>query len=198
MVDWSTLAINFVMVFSPGVLEAAPQTHIATVRVSADQELALERRVTDRFANISAIRVKEALASIGHIVDGLSAAVAAMAGVTLIAGIAVLSGAVLADRRRRIYDAVVLKVLGATRGNLLAGLALEYGFLGLATSAIALILGSIAAYSFVHWGMEGDFVLLPVVAIGTAAAGGGLAILIGLLGTWQALSQKAAPLLRND
>jgi putative ABC transport system permease protein len=197
-VDWSTLAINFVMVFSPGVLEGAPQTHIATVRVAPDQELALERSVTDRFANISAIRVKDALESVGRIVNGLSAAVAAMAGVALIAGIAVLSGAVLADRRRRIYDAVVLKVLGATRGNLLAGLALEYGLLGLATAAIALILGSLAAYGFVHWVMEGDFVLLPVVALGTAAAGAGLAILIGLLGTWQALSQKAAPLLRND
>ncbi len=197
-VDWSTLAINFVMVFSPGVLEAAPQTHIATVRVAADHELDLERRVSDRFANISAIRVKEALASVGHIVDGLSAAVAAMAGIALIAGIAVLSGAVLADRRRRIYDAVVLKVLGATRGNLLAGLALEYGFLGLATAAIALILGSIAAFAFVRWGMEGDFVLLPGVALATAATGAGLAILIGLLGTWRALSQKAAPLLRND
>ena len=197
-VDWSTLAINFVMVFSPGVLEAAPQTHIATVRIDADQELGLERRVTDRFANVSAIRVKEALASVGRIVDGLGAAVAAMAAIALAAGIAVLSGAVLADRRRRIYDAVVLKVLGATRGNLLGGLALEYGFMGLATSAIALILGNLAAYGFVHWGMEGDFVLLPGVALATAATGAGLAILIGLLGTWRALGQKAAPLLRND
>jgi len=197
-VDWSTLAINFVMVFSPGVLEAAPQTHIATVRIDPAQELALERRVTDRFANISAIRVKEALVSVGRIVDGLGAAVAAMAAIALIAGIAVLSGAVLADRRRRIYDAVVLKVLGATRDNLLGGLALEYGIMGLATAAIALLLGSLAAYGFVHWGMEGDFVLLPGVALGTAAAGAGLAILVGLLGTWRALGQKAAPLLRND
>src|SRR6185369_15441414 len=120
--------------------------------------------VTDRFANISAIRVKEALASVARILDGLSAAVASMAGVALVAGIAVLAGAVLADRRRRIYDAVVLKVLGATRGNLLAGLALEYGFMGLATSLIALLLGSAAAYAFVHWVMEGDFGFLPGVA----------------------------------
>jgi putative ABC transport system permease protein len=197
-VDWSTLAINFVMVFSPGVLEAAPQTHIATVRVDPEQEPALERRVTDRFANISAIRVKEALVSVQRIVGGLSAAVGAMAAIALIAGVAVLSGAVLADRRRRIYDAVVLKVLGATRADLLGGLALEYGFIGLATAAIALLLGSLAAYGFVHWGMEGDFVLLPGVALATVAAGAVLAILIGLLGTWRALGQKAAPLLRND
>jgi putative ABC transport system permease protein len=77
-------------------------------------------------------------------------------------------------------------------------LALEYGIMGLMTAAIALLLGSLAAYAFVHWGMEGDFVLLPGLALATAAAGAGLAILIGLLGTWRALGQKAAPLLRND
>jgi len=197
-VDWTRLSINFVMVFSPGVLEGAPQTEIATVRIDSAHEVALERSVTDRFANISAIRVKEALAGVARILDGLSAAVASMAGVALAAGIAVLAGAVLADRRRRIYDAVVLKVLGATRGNLLAGLALEYGFMGLATSLIALLLGSAAAYAFVHWVMEGDFGFLPGVALATAGAGAGLAIFIGLAGTWRALGQKAAPLLRND
>jgi len=197
-VDWTTLSINFVMVFSPGVLEAAPQTELATVRVDPAQEVALERAVTDRFANVSAIRVKEALASVTSLLDGLSAAVASMAAVALVAGVAVLAGAVLADRRRRIYDAVVLKVLGATRGNLVAGLALEYGFIGLATALIALLLGSIAAFAFVHWVMEGEFSLLPGVALATAAAGAGLAIVIGLAGTWRALGQKAAPLLRND
>ena len=89
-------------------------------------------------------------------------------------------------------------MLGATRGNLLAGLALEYGFMGLATSLIALLLGSAAAYAFVHWAMEGDFGFLPGVALATAGAGAGLSILIGLAGTWRALGQKAAPLLRND
>jgi putative ABC transport system permease protein len=142
--------------------------------------------------------VKEALASVASILDGLSAAVAAMAGVALAAGVAVLAGAVLGDRRRRIYDAVVLKVLGATRGNLLAGLALEYGFMGLATSLIALLLGSAAAFAFMRWVVESDFALLPGVALATAGLGAGLAILIGLGGTWRALGQKAAPLLRND
>ena len=197
-VDWSTLAINFVMVFSPGVLEAAPQTHIATVRIDPGQELDLERRVTDRFANISAIRVKDALASVQLIVTALGRAIGMMAAIALVAGIAVLAGAVAADRRRRVYDAVVLKVLGATRANLLVGLALEYGLIGLATGAIAVLLGSLAAFGFVHWTMEGDFLPMPGVAFVITAAGAALAILIGLAGTWRALGQKAAPLLRND
>ncbi|MEA2780221.1 MAG: putative transport system permease protein, partial [Rhodospirillaceae bacterium] len=196
--DWATLTINFIMVFSPGILEAAPQTHIATLRVDPAEELALERQVTDRFANVSAIRVREALASAERMLGAMTRAVAATAAVALIAGIAVLAGAVVADRRRRIYDAVVLKVLGATRRDVLAGLALEYGVLGLVTAVIALLLGSLAAYGFVRWGMEGNFVLLPGVALMTAAAGTGLAILIGLAGTWRALGEKPAPLLRNE
>jgi putative ABC transport system permease protein len=196
--DWASLTINFVMVFSPGVLEAAPQTHIATVRVDPAHELELQRKVTDRFANVSAIRVRDALATVGRLVATMTTAVAAIALVALVAGIAVLAGAVIADRRRRIYDAVVLKVLGATRGDVLLGLALEYGLMGLVTAAAAVLLGSLAGYGFVTWGLEGDFVLLPGVALATAVAGAAIAILIGLAGTWRALGQKPAPLLRNE
>lgn len=196
--DWATLTINFVMVFSPGILEAAPQTHIATVRVDPAHEVDLQRKVTDRFANVSAIRVKDALATVERLVGTMTTAITAIALVALIAGIAVLAGAVIADRRRRIYDAVVLKVLGATRRDVLLGLALEYGLMGLITAAFALLLGSLAGYGFVTWGLEGDFVLLPGVALVTAVAGASIAILVGLAGTWRALGQKPAPLLRNE
>ena len=128
----------------------------------------------------------------------MTTAVGAVALVALVAGIAVLAGAVIADRRRRIYDAVVLKVLGATRRDVLLGLALEYGLMGLVTAAVALLLGSLAGYAFVTWGLEGDFVLLPGVALVTAIAGASIAILVGLAGTWRALGQKPAPLLRNE
>jgi putative ABC transport system permease protein len=70
--------------------------------------------------------------------------------------------------------------------------------MGLITAAIALLLGSLAGYAFVQWGLEGEFVLLPGVALATAAAGAAIAILTGLAGTWRALGQKPAPLLRNE
>src|SRR3546814_17696437 len=59
-VDWTSLAINFVMVFSPGLLEGAPQTQLATVRVPPEDEIALQRAVTDRFANVPATRRQDA------------------------------------------------------------------------------------------------------------------------------------------
>ena len=128
--------------FPRRVLEAAPQTHIATVRVDPAER-----------AGAGAPRDRSLRQYLGHPGEGgagqrrraSSTGSAPQSrpwpAIALVAGIAVLSGAVLADRRRRIYDAVVLKVLGATRGNLLAGLALEYGLMGLATSLIALLAG---------------------------------------------------------
>ena len=134
-IDWTGLDLNFVMMFSPGLLEAAPQTHIATVEIPpgagedsrAEVEDALERAVTERFANVSAIRVRDALAAVIGIMSHVALAVHAAAAVALLAGILVLGGALAAGQHRRIYDAVVLKVLGATRGHLLRAYLMEYG-----------------------------------------------------------------------
>ena len=48
-----------------------------------------------------------------------------------------MAGAAAAGHRQRIYDAVVLKVLGATRRRVLQAYAIEYGLLGVATAVIA-------------------------------------------------------------
>ncbi|HSR72643.1 MAG TPA: FtsX-like permease family protein, partial [Kiloniellales bacterium] len=130
-VDWTGLGINFVMVLSPGLLESAPQTHIATVKADPAVEAALERAITDRFANVSSIRVKEALAAVAEILAQIGLAVRLSASVAILAGILVLAGAIAAGHRRRVYDAVVLKVLGATRAEMARAFLLEYGLLGL-------------------------------------------------------------------
>ena len=197
-VDWTSLAINFVMVFSPGLLEAAPQTQIATVRVAPDQELALQRAVTDRFPNVSAIRVKDALESVNRILGSVGVAVRATASVTLVAGVLVLAGAVVAGHRRRVYDAVVLKVLGATRADVARAYLLEYGLLGLVTALIAAAAGSLAGWVFLTQVMEGSWTFLPGTVAATAGLGAAVTLLIGLAGTWRVLGQRPAPLLRND
>ena len=103
LIDWASLSINFVMVFSPGLLEAAPQTHIAAVRAEPAVEDAIERLVTDRFINVSSVRVKGALETVGQIIARLAIAVRTTASVALVAGILVLAGAVAAGHRRRVY-----------------------------------------------------------------------------------------------
>jgi putative ABC transport system permease protein len=197
-VDWSSLSINFVMIFSPGMLEQAPQSHIATVKADPVAEDALEIAVTDRFVNVSSIRVKEALEQVGELIAQIAIAVRAIAAVALVAGVLVLAGAVAAGHHRRVYDSVVLKVLGATRRSIAQAFLLEYGLLGLVTATIAAVIGTVAAWLVLTEVMRADFVFLPQAVLSTALIATAITVGFGFVGTWRALGQKAAPLLRNE
>ena len=197
-IDWGTLGLNFVFVFAPGTLEAAPQTHIATARVVPAAEEALERAVTDRFKNVSAIRVREALETVSRVLDHIGSAVRVAAAVTLAVGTLVLAGAVAAGHQRRVYDAVVLKVLGARRRNLFKAYLLEYGLLGPAAAAVACLLGTGAAYVVLTQIMRTDWIFLPATLLATTVACVAVTLAFGFVGTWRALGRKAAPVLRNE
>jgi putative ABC transport system permease protein len=197
-IDWTTLSINFVMIFSPGLLESARQSYISTAKADDATELALERAITDRFPNVSAIRVKEVLESVSEILDRLSTAVRAIAGIAVLAGGLVLAGAIAATRRRRIYDAVLLKVLGATRREVLATYLVEFGLLGLVTAAVAAVIGTAASWAVIIHVMRADWTFIPGAVIGTTAACVVITVVAGFIGTWRALGHKAAPILRND
>jgi putative ABC transport system permease protein len=196
-IEWTTLGINYVIVFAPGALESAPQTHIATAQVTPGFEDAVERVVTQRFANVSSIRVKEALATIDRLLGQIATAARVTSGLALLVGILVLAGSVVAGHRRRVYDAVILKVLGGQRRHIMGAFAVEFGLIGLSSAAVAAVLGTIAAWLLMTRYMRVEFTLLPGTVLATAA-GAALAVLVlGLAGTWRALGQKPAPLLRN-
>ncbi|HEY0523776.1 MAG TPA: FtsX-like permease family protein [Stellaceae bacterium] len=197
-IDWTSLGINFTLIFAPGTLEHAPQTFIAAAHATPAAEGPLQREVTDRFPNVSAIRVKDALDAVARIFNGVGTAVRVTAGIAILAGTLVLAGAIAAGHRRRVYDAVVLKVLGATRGDVTRAFLIEYGLLGLVTAAIAGVLGTVAAYEVVTRLMRADWEFVPMAVLGTAVLSTTLTIVLGFAGTWRALGAKAAPLLRNE
>jgi putative ABC transport system permease protein len=197
-IDWARLGINFAVVFAPGTLEAAPQTHLAAVYVDPSGEDALVRRLTERFPNISAIPVREALAAVAGVVATIGAALRIVASVTLAAGALVLGGAIAAGHRRRVYDAVVLKVLGATRRSIAAAFLIEHGLLGLVTAAVAGAIGTLAAYALVTGPMRGDWVFLPGPLAATLFFSMLFALALGFAGTWHALGAKPARYLRNE
>lgn len=197
-IDWQRLAINFVMVFSPGVLESAPRMHIAVVHAEEGAEDSLERRVTDRFANVTSIRVRAAIETVASLVVNVGAAVRLTTLITLVSGALVLAGAIAAGRRRRIYDSVVLKVLGATRRDIVTAYILEYGLLGLVTAILAAIVGSITGWAVVTWLLRVDWAPEPAAVALTVAIGTFITVGAGLIGTWRALGQSAAPWLRNE
>jgi putative ABC transport system permease protein len=117
--------------------------------------------------------------------------------VALIASVLVLAGALAAGNRARVHDAVVLKMLGATRGTLITAFSLEYMLIGLATAIFALAAGGAAAWFVVARIMTLPSSFLPDVAIGTVLIALLLTVGIGLAGTWRVLGQKAAPVLRD-
>ncbi|MCF8465810.1 MAG: FtsX-like permease family protein [Sneathiella sp.] len=197
-IDWTTLAINFVLVFDENSLRGAPHSHLATARAEGVAESDLFRAVTDKFANISVIRMKEALQTVSSILEQLSSAVSAISSITLIAGVMVLAGAFAAGHRKRVYDAVILKVLGATRRDIFVTFLLEYALLGLVTSVIAAVAGWLAAYLIITELLEAKWISLPFTIIATILASVAVTLLFGLLGSWRALGEKVAPVLRSD
>jgi len=197
-IDWTTVGINFVLVFSPGVLESAPHTFLATVSMEGGDEAGLQRSVTRAYPNITSVRVKEALEAVNNMVQDFALAVRAISMVTLIAGVLVLGGAMAAGHRRRVYDAVVLKVLGATRRRILTAYLYEYALLGFGTAVIASAAGSFVAWLVITQVMDARWTFLPGTLIATVVGASILTIVLGLAGTWQALSAKAAPVLRAE
>jgi putative ABC transport system permease protein len=197
-IDWTSLGINFAIVLSPGALDGAPQTDIATARTAPENESALERAVTDRFPNVSAIAVKDALQALGDMIRAIGAAVTAVAAVALAAGVLVLAGAIAAGHRRRVYDAIVLKVLGATRRDVTLAFLIEYGLMGLAAAGLAAAIGTLAAWLLLTRVMHAPWSFLPGTVAGTVAAATLFTLIAGYAGTWRALGAKAAPYLRNE
>jgi putative ABC transport system permease protein len=200
-VDWESLGINFVLVYSPGTFRSAPHTHIATLTYpngsAVAEENTLLRATADAFPTVTTVRVKDALEAVGKLVANLALGIRAASLVTLLAAVLVLGGALAASHRHRVYDAVILKTLGATRARLLAAYALEYLVLGLTTAVFGVAAGSAAAWLIVSRVMNLTFVWLPAPALAAVLGALAFTVALGLLGTFSALGQKPAPVLRN-
>jgi putative ABC transport system permease protein len=200
-VDWQSLGINFVLVFSPGTFAAAPHSDVATLTFAdggtMPEETALVRALADAFPAVSAVRVKDALDAIDHIVGNLVLALRGASAVTLIAAAVVLGGALAASQRFRIYDAVVLRTLGATRMRLVAAYAFEYLLIGTVAVIFGLAAGSLVAFFVITRIMDFPFAWVASQSIGAALAALAVTVLLGLAGTFAALRQKPAAVLRN-
>jgi putative ABC transport system permease protein len=199
--DWQSLGINFAMVFAPASLRGAPHTFIATLTYPGGSTIAAEtellKAAADTFPSVTTVRVREAIDSVGGIVTNLVAALRGASALTLLIAMLVLGGALAAGHRHRVYDAVVLKTVGATRGKLLAAYALEYLMLGIATAVFGVAAGTAAAAFVVRQVMNLPFTWLPGPDLAAAALAVGVTVVLGLIGTFHALGQKPAPVLRS-
>ncbi|MDU1694550.1 MAG: FtsX-like permease family protein, partial [Bradyrhizobium sp.] len=199
-IDWQGLGINFVLVFSPNAFKGAPHTHVATLteaRSDAAEDARVIRKVADAFPMVTSVRVREVMETVGTVVSNLALAIRGASAVTLISAILVLGGALAAGHRHRVYDAVILKTLGATRLRLLGAYALEYLMIGFATAAFSVIAGSVAAWLIVTRLMTLSFAWQAGSAAMVVLAALVVTVGLGLAGTLLALNQKPASVLRN-
>jgi len=201
-VAWERLSINFVMIFSPNALENAPYRVLATLNWpdgnDSKAENAALKAVTANFPTVTAVTVRDVLESVGRVLAQVMTAIRIAASLTLIAGVIVLAGAFATAQRRRIYEAVVLKVLGAQRRNIVLAHILEYVLMAVAVAIFAAGLGAVAAWLLVTQVLGVDFTFSALALVQAGALAVLLMVVFGTIGTLQVLGAKAAPYLRSE
>jgi putative ABC transport system permease protein len=195
-VEFENMGINFLIVVNPGALAGAPHTHIATVYADEAAEAPLLRAVADAFPNVTAVRVREAIDRVTESLEGLSAATRWAASATLLTGIVVLIGAAAAGERRRIYEAAVLKTLGATRGRILASFALRAALVGVAAGLVAMAAGAAGGWWVTTFVLDGRYRFEPASATAIVVGGAAASLLAGLAFALRPLAARPAQVLR--
>ena len=196
-IHWDTLGFNYVLVFSPNAIRDAPHNLAATIDMPRSRAGAVIRALLAPFPSTSVIEVGGVLAQVQAIVGQMATAIAAAAGVAVAAGIAVLVGAIAAAREARTYDAVVLRTLGATRAQVLAGLAIEYLLLSAAVGLLALLLGVGGGWYVVTQLFSFEWLPSWPAIAATLLTGAGVTMLLGLAGAWSILGTRPAAALRQ-
>ena len=197
-IDWGSFSMNFAVTFAPGPLNGAPATFLSTVKVDEDREMALQSEIAKNFPNVSAIRVSDALNTVNKILSGVAAAVRYSAGVTLIAGIMVLAGAIAASQKSRIYNAVVFKVMGVRRRQMMGVFLTEFFILGLISAVAAALIGTLCAWAILTKIMDIGFKFDSFTVLAVTLAALLLSTAFGIAATWRILGIKPAPYLRNE
>ncbi|PJG45955.1 ABC transporter permease [Sphingobium sp. LB126] len=196
-VNWETMGFNYIMVFPPATLSSAPHSLSATITMKGASEGAMTRTLLAAFPSVSIIAVGEVVAQVTELLGQMSTAIVLAGSVAILAGIAVLIGAIAASRQTRAYDSVILKTLGATRGQIFGAQAIEYALLAGVLALVALGLGLAAAWFVIveifHFGWAPDWVLV----LSTLGMGAVLTLGIGLLGSIPLMSVRPARALRT-
>lgn len=196
VVDFSNAGINFIMTMNPGALEGAPHTHIATVYAEETAEAPLLRDLARAYPNITAVRVRDVIARVATALAGLAAATSYGAAATLITGFVVLIGAAATGERARVFEAAVLKTLGATRGRILASFAIRSALLGACAGLVAIFAGGVAGWGVMTYVMQTDYVFEPVSAFAIVSGGALTTLSAGILFAWRPLATRPARILR--
>lgn len=196
VVDFSNAGMGFVMTMNPAAVAGAPHTEIATVYADTGAEAGILRTIASAYPNITAISVKAAIGRVGEALTAIAQATTIAAMATLLTGFVVLIGAAASGERARVYEASVLKVLGASRGRILASFALRAGLMGAAAGCVAIAAGAIGAWAVMRFVMEVDYAFEPISALAIVLGGILATLLASLVFVLRPLAARPAQVLR--
>ena len=195
-VDFSNAGIGFILAMNPSALSGAPHTFISTVYAEEEAEAAILRDLAERYPNITAIRVRDAIDRVASVLSSLAAATSYGALATLVTGFIVLIGAAAAGTEARTFEAAILKTLGAPRRQIALSFVLRAGLLGLFAGTVALFAGALGGWAVSHYIMETEFTLIWSSALLVVTGGIAATILAGLGFALRALNARPAQVLR--
>ena len=200
-VQWEDFrAGGFMFVFRPGAFDGAPHTYISTVRgpQNGDERARMQAALVSQFPNVSIIDLREILSTIRTVVDKVTLGVTVVGGLVLVSGTLILIGAVSMTKFRRVYEAAILKTLGASSRLIAATLLLEYGVLG----AIAGTIGALGAiglsWAIAKYALELPWEAAPALTLGGILATAGFVAAVGVLASVDVLRHKPLATLRAE
>jgi putative ABC transport system permease protein len=197
-VDWRSLGANFFVIFSPGALDGAPRTHIATARVPREGEAALQSAVVAAFPNVTAIPVRDVLERVAGVLDQVAIATRAVAAGSVLAGLVVMAGALSVTRAQRLYQSVLLRTLGASRGAVARIFAVEYVLTGVTAGALGSVLAAALSWAVLRFALGLPWTWSPAALLGGPVGAVALALLVGALGSWRLLGAPPLTVLRRE
>ncbi len=197
-VNWQTFGINFFLVVEPGVLESAPQQRLAVAHLPRGGEQRAQDLVAARFPNITVLRIREVLEKVVHVLQRIGLGIRFLGSFTVLAGIAILVGAVTAGAGRRGREVALMKTLGVTRRGVAAMFAVEYALIGLVAGAIGAIGGGVLAWTVLTRGFNQHWQTEPLPFAVAIAASVALTVVAGLAASWRALERRPIEVLRSE
>jgi putative ABC transport system permease protein len=198
-VDWQRVQPNFFVVFPEGVLEQAPQFYAVVGRAPSNQASAqLQRAVVERFPNVSVIDLSLILNTLNVILDRVSKAMRVVAWFTLFTGFAVLASAVVGSRGHRVRESILLRTLGAARGQIVITIIAEYVFTGAIASVAGAILGALASWGLGYYFFGTVISIAPVPILLIVLAITFATVAAGALGCWGVIRRPALEALRAE
>lgn len=199
-VDWRNSRTGFFVIFRPGTLEKAPQMLIAALDgpSSSKERAHFQRVLIDRFPNITVIDVVDILEGVSKIVNNISTAISFIGGFVFFSGALILIGSIAMTKFQRIYEAAVLKTLGAKRRVILRILILEYGLLGCVAGLTGAVFGLALSWSVSKYVMEIPWSYSPLLHLLSVLLTALLVIAVGAVSSLDILNRKPLGILRTE